>query len=260
MMVKGRQHTMATNISGQLWRTAQHRCRPADRLCFPFWPPQRLEWAKGATNMIKHSWHVVVLVLLALTLHGCHGDDTPQAQANPAPQPNTPDRATHEGHDLYAMQVRRIAGDPVSLDAYRGQVLLIVNTASRCGHTRQYADLQKLHETYGDQGLAVLGFPANDFGNQEPGSNEEIASFCQVNFGVTFDLFEKITVKGDEQHPLYAMLTEEPFNTTSPGPVRWNFEKFLISRDGKLLARFGSSVSPSSPQVIEQIQAALAAG
>jgi len=225
---------------------------------------------KGTAKMIKHVWNVAPLALLAVMLSGCGENQKPQVMGEPVvqaqiqaqiqAQPGELSTPEGEGARLYAMQVRRMTGEPVSLEAYRGQVLLIVNTASRCGHTRQYADLQKLHETYGAQGLAVLAFPANDFGNQEPGSNQEIAAFCEASFGVTFALFEKIAVKGEEQHPLYAMLTEEPFNTISAGPVRWNFEKFLISRDGKLLARFGSSVSPSSPQVIEQIQAALTAG
>lgn len=156
---------------------------------------------------------------------------------------------------VHAFSVKRIDGTPVKLSAYQGRVLLIVNTASKCGLTPQYEGLEKLHATYGKQGLSVLGFPANDFFGQEPGSNAEIQQFCQSSFGVKFDMFEKIVVKGRGQAPLYRYLTE-----TEPhaGQVRWNFEKFLVGRDGRVVARFEPRTKPTDPAVIKAIEAELA--
>ncbi|MFP5503140.1 MAG: glutathione peroxidase, partial [Candidatus Sericytochromatia bacterium] len=135
------------------------------------------------------------------------------------------------------------------------RVLLIVNTASKCGLTPQYEGLEKLHATYAKQGLSVLGFPSNDFFGQEPGSNAEIQQFCQTSFGVTFDMFEKLVVKGRNQAPLYRYLT-----ATAPhaGEVRWNFEKFLIGRDGRVVARFEPRTQPTDKAVVKAIEAALA--
>lgn len=156
--------------------------------------------------------------------------------------------------------MKSITGETVSLaQRYRGQVVLMVNVASRCGHTKQYADLQALHEKYAEQGLAILGFPCNQFGGQEPGSEEEIAAFCKKNYGVTFDLFEKIEVKGDDAAPLYAYLTSERTGLADTGPVKWNFEKFLIGRDGAVIARYRSKVKPGSDEVVAAIEQALAA-
>ncbi len=157
---------------------------------------------------------------------------------------------------LYEIPLKDIDGRPASLKAYQGKVLLIVNVASRCGYTRQYQPLESVYRKYKDRGLVILGFPSNDFGGQEPGSNEEIKEFCSSKFDVTFPLFDKVGVKpGPGQHPLYAALTggASPF----PGPVSWNFGKFLIGRDGKILARFGSKDEPDAPKVIEAIEAAL---
>ncbi len=150
--------------------------------------------------------------------------------------------------------VKRIDGKDQNLADYQGKVVLIVNVASRCGYTRQYAGLQKLYETYKDKGLVILGFPANDFGAQEPGSDPEIANFCSTQYGVTFDMFSKITVKGPGKSPLYQTLTAaaEP-----AGEVGWNFEKFLIGRDGEIIGRFKSGVAPEDPKLIAAIEAAL---
>ncbi len=151
--------------------------------------------------------------------------------------------------------VKTLAGEEKSLSDYRGTVLLIVNVASYCGYTPQYRGLEKLNKTYRDQGLRVLGFPCNDYGYQEPGTNEEIAQFCDRNYSVTFDLFDKVHAKGAQQHPLYARLTEA---VAPKGDVAWNFEKFLVNRQGEVVARYGSSVSPESAELIAAIERELA--
>lgn len=151
---------------------------------------------------------------------------------------------------------KTIDGADASLADFKGEVLLIVNVASRCGYTPQYEGLQKLHQTYKDRGLVILGFPANNFANQEPGSNEEIAQFCKVNYGVTFPMMSKISVKGRDKHPLFVELTEK---SDLPGEIKWNFSKFLIDHEGRLVARFGSRVKPSSKKLVGQIEKLLEA-
>jgi glutathione peroxidase len=146
-------------------------------------------------------------------------------------------------------------GKEKTLGEYQGKVLLIVNVASKCGYTPQYAGLEKLYEKYKGQGLEVLGFPSNDYGGQEPGTNEEIASFCQLNYGVSFDLFDKVHAKGPEQHPLYTRLTQE---SQPAGDVKWNFEKFLIDKKGNIVARFPSAVTPEAPELVGKIEQELA--
>ena len=159
---------------------------------------------------------------------------------------------------IYDIQVTRITGEATTLREYAGQVLLIVNTASKCGFTRQYAGLQSLYERYAEAGLVVLGFPSNDFGRQEPGSEAEILEFCEMNFGVTFPLFEKVVVKpGPDQHPLYAFLTNTSTNPEHAHRVGWNFNKFLIGRDGLVRGYFGSRVAPDSDTLTGAIEAAL---
>jgi glutathione peroxidase len=135
-------------------------------------------------------------------------------------------------------------------------VLLVVNVASKCGNTPQYKELEAVYEKYKDKGLVVMGFPANDFGAQEPGTNDEIKEFCTSKYHVTFPMFDKLHVKGPEQHPLYAELTgdQAPF----PGPVKWNFGKFLVGRDGKIVARFEPKTKPDAPEVVEAIEKNLA--
>lgn len=151
-------------------------------------------------------------------------------------------------------EVKKIDGSAVDLSKYKGKVVLIVNVASRCGYTPQYAGLQKLYDTYKDKGLVVLGFPANEFGAQEPGSDAEIASFCSSKYGVTFDMFSKIVVKGPNKAPLYKTLTE---GATPPGEVSWNFEKFLVGRDGKIVGRYKSAVAPDDAKLTGAIEAEL---
>ena len=161
-----------------------------------------------------------------------------------------------ENPDLYSVPLKDIDGNPATLKPYAGKVLLIVNVASLCGNTPQYKGLEALWLKYKDQGLVVLGFPCNVFGEQEPGSNSDIKTFCSSTYKVTFPLFDKLHVKGPEQHPLYAELSGR--NSPFPGEVQWNFGKFLIGRDGRIVARFEPEVEPETPDVTAAVQAALA--
>lgn len=151
-------------------------------------------------------------------------------------------------------EVKKIDGTAVDLAKYKGKVVLVVNVASRCGYTPQYTGLQKLYDTYKDKGLVVLGFPANEFGSQEPGSDTDIATFCSSKYGVTFDMFSKVVVKGPNKSPLYKSLTE---SATPPGEVSWNFEKFLIGRDGAIVGRYKSAVAPEDAKLTGAIETAL---
>ncbi len=158
---------------------------------------------------------------------------------------------------LYDIPVRDIDGKSTTLAPYRGQVVLIVNVASECGYTPQYRGLEALYRKFQGQGLVILGFPCNQFGGQEPGSNAQIKQFCTSTYQVSFPLFEKIEVNGPGRHPLYVALAGKtsPF----PGDITWNFNKFLIGRDGRILERFDSDAEPESPPVVKAIAAALAA-
>ena len=158
---------------------------------------------------------------------------------------------------VYDFSARTIDGKTRKLADYRGKVLLIVNTASKCGFTPQYKGLEALFKKYGKQGLAVLGFPSNQFGQQEPGPESEIAEFCEVNYGVTFPLFAKIDVNGDSAHPLYKYLTSAKPGLLGSEAIKWNFTKFLVDRDGNVIARFAPQVEPEAPEVIAAIEAAL---
>lgn len=163
-----------------------------------------------------------------------------------------------EKHPVYGQKMKSLTGKTVNLADYKGKVLLIVNTASQCGATGQYAPLQQLHAKLEKKGLAVLGFPCNQFGKQEPGSNEEIGQFCKQNYGVEFDMFAKIDVNGEKASPLYAYLTSEKSGLKKTGPIGWNFEKILIGRNGKPVARFGTGTQPDSPEVVKAIETELA--
>lgn len=156
---------------------------------------------------------------------------------------------------VLAYTMTTIDGEPRPLSAYRGRVLLLVNVASRCGNTPQYGPLEKLHARYRDRGLRVLGFPANNFGAQEPGTDAEIKAFCTGNYGVTFDMFSKISVKGPDIHPLYAHLTTK---AGVDGDVTWNFEKFLVDRQGTVVARFTPKTAPDAPELTAKIEELLA--
>lgn len=158
--------------------------------------------------------------------------------------------------NLLDIPLKNIDGKSTSLKAYQGKVMLIVNVASKCGFTPQYKGLEAIQKKYKDKGFTVLGFPCNDFGHQEPGTNAEIKEFCSSTYDVDFPMFDKLHVKGDEKHPLYAALTgkDSPF----PGDITWNFNKFLVDGNGKIIARFDSKVTPESKQVTEAIEKALA--
>jgi glutathione peroxidase len=164
---------------------------------------------------------------------------------------------TANAESLYDIPLKSIDGKDVSLNDYKGKVMLIVNVASKCGKTPQYAQLEELNKEFKKEGLAVLGFPCNDFGGQEPGTLDEIKEFCSTKYKVTFPMFDKVVVKGADKHPLYQILSgpESPF----PGDVKWNFGKFLVGRDGKILKRFEPGVKPDAPEVTDAIKAALAA-
>jgi glutathione peroxidase len=154
--------------------------------------------------------------------------------------------------NVHEFTLNSIDGKPAPLSAYRGKVVLIVNVASRCGFTPQYAGLEALYEKYKDRGFVILGFPANNFGGQEPGTNEEIKTFCSTKYNVTFPMYSKISVKGDDKAPLYQFLTD-----ATGSEIQWNFTKFLVDKDGKVVARFESKVTPDSPDVAAAIEKAL---
>jgi len=153
--------------------------------------------------------------------------------------------------------MKNIDGKDVPLSRYRGKAFLIVNVASRCGHTPQYKDLEALYRKYKEKGFAILGFPANNFKQQEPGTDAEIKQFCTTNYDVTFDMFSKISVKGDDQHPLYTFLTSDTANQKFAGDVKWNFTKYLVDRNGNVVGKFASGVSPMSEEVIAAVESAL---
>jgi len=162
---------------------------------------------------------------------------------------------THAADSIYNITLKDIDGKPTSLKAYEGKVLLVVNVASKCGYTPQYEGLEALQEKYKAKGFSVLGFPCNQFGGQEPGSNEQIKEFCSSKYQVTFPLFDKIEVNGPNRHPLYLALAgkDSPF----PGDIKWNFNKFLIGRDGRILKRFDSKVKPDSAELVQAVEKAL---
>lgn len=181
--------------------------------------------------------------------------------------------------DIYSIPLQTIDGEPSTLAGFKGKVLLVVNVASKCGLTPQYEGLEALYEQYRGQGLVIAGFPANDFKQQEPGTNQEIESFCKTNYGVSFPLFSKITVVGPEKHPLYQELiaaqpkaassSETPFREklkgygieTFPEPeILWNFEKFLVNRKGEVVRRFSPDTQPDAPELVSAIEAELAKG
>ena len=161
------------------------------------------------------------------------------------------------GKNIYDFSAKTIDGKTRSLSEYRGKVALVVNVASECGLTPQYTGLEQLHEKYASKGLAILGFPANEFGAQEPGSNEQIQAFCKTQYGVKFDMFAKVKVKGAGIDPIFEFLTSPATNPASPGDIKWNFNKFLIGKDGAILARFEPKVEPTSADVVGAIEKAL---
>jgi len=170
-------------------------------------------------------------------------------------QSNVPSRADTAMAPLYGFRLPDIDGHPVDLKTFKGKVLLIVNTASMCGNTPQYADLQEMYERYQERGFEILAFPANDFGQQEPGTNQEIKGFCYTKYSISFPLFSKISVVGKEKHPLYQYLTEQsPF----PGRVTWNFQKYLVDRSGNVIGKYDPGMNPLSPTILSDVEKALA--
>jgi glutathione peroxidase len=194
---------------------------------------------------------ILCAVGAALVMGGCISaqSDEPKSGAS---------AAAKEKANVLNFKVKTLAGEDVNLEKYKGKVVLFVNVASKCGNTPQYAGLQKMHEKYKDQGLAILGFPANNFRGQEPGSDSEIAQFCKANYGVTFDMFSKISVKGDDIHPLYKTLTSGAGDEKLAGDVDWNFAKFLVGRDGKLVSRFSARTKPDDAALVAAVESELA--
>ncbi len=195
----------------------------------------------------------IVGAVLALALAGCgnssYSTDVPEAHAAETTGGKTVPT------QLYDFTLNDIDGKPVSLAQYKGKVLLLVNTASMCGNTPQYGGLQTLYEQNKDKGFEILAFPANNFGEQEPGTNDEIKTFCFTKYSLTFPLFGKISVKGGDKHPLYRYLTEQsPF----PGEVEWNFQKYLVDRKGQVIARYHHRTKPLSDEVVNGVTQALA--
>ena len=158
---------------------------------------------------------------------------------------------------IHDIKLPMLNGKPASLSAYAGKVVLAVNTASKCGLTPQFEGLQALYDKYSGKGFTVLGFPSNQFFHQEPGTAEEIQSFCSINYGVTFPMFAKLDVKGPTQHPLYAILSDFPDDAGKAGNVTWNFEKFLVGKDGRVVRRFRPKVVPEDPRIIEAVESLL---
>ncbi|MBX2846512.1 MAG: glutathione peroxidase [Saprospiraceae bacterium] len=166
-----------------------------------------------------------------------------------------PEVVEASGNSIHTYQAKTLLeGADKDLADYNGKVLLVVNTASKCGLTPQYKSLQELHTKYAAQGLSILGFPSNDFMKQEPGTSEEIADFCQKNYGVEFDMFEKVKVKGEGQHPIYQFLTSKDLNGVQDSNVEWNFQKYLLDKNGKLVAIFNPRVTVDSEEVIQKIE------
>lgn len=166
------------------------------------------------------------------------------------PSPSTP---VFE-KSVYEFTMKDIDGKQVKLDAYKGKVVMIVNTASKCGYTPQYEGLQALYDKYKDKGLVILGFPANNFMGQEPGTEEEIKDFCTTKYKVTFPMFAKISVKGEDQHPLYNFLTNKSTDPQFSGEISWNFNKFVLDRNGNVVARFGSKDTPQGDSVVAAVE------
>jgi glutathione peroxidase len=162
------------------------------------------------------------------------------------------------GKSVYDFPLNTIEGQPTSLATYKGKVLLVVNVASRCGFTPQYSALESTYEKYKDRGLVIVGVPANNFGAQEPGTNEEIKTFCTRKYNVQFPMMSKVSVKGSDTTPLYQYLTDTSLNPKTGGEIKWNFTKFLFDRNGNIVARFEPEVTPDSPQVVAAIEKVLA--
>jgi glutathione peroxidase len=196
-----------------------------------------------------------LLSLLALMAIVMLPSCTNQSQAN---QPETPMESTATtAASIYDFTVKDIDGKDVSLADFKGKVLVIVNVASKCGLTPQYEEIQAFYDKYKEKGVVVLGFPANNFAGQEPGSNEQIKTFCSTNYGVTFPMFAKVSVKGNDQHALYKWLTHKDQNGAVEAPVTWNFQKFVVNREGKVVSSFSPQTTVTNAKFLEAIQGLL---
>ena len=199
--------------------------------------------SSGVGRAGRRGHALLALLSLVLSAAGCQRAETSTKPAADVVAPNT-----REVPVIHSLNVKRLDGTDTTLAPWAGQVVLIVNTASECGYTPQYAGLQALHTKYQSRGFAVLGFPSNDFGGQEPGSADQIASFCSKNFGVTFPLFEKVKVTGADRAPLYAALAE------AKGEPKWNFHKYLVDKQGRPVEAWPSSIEPSAPEIARAIE------
>jgi glutathione peroxidase len=209
---------------------------------------------------MKTQNRIVVLAVSALAIAsmGCSGGDGPPTSTNKESAMNAFEAVVNHTPGIVDHTVTSIEGDTVDLRGYRGRPMLIVNTASKCGYTKQYDTLQKLYEEFGHRGFVIIGFPSNDFGNQEPGTHEEIADFCRLNYGVTFPLMEKVHTKGPGQAPIYRTLTAESPEDMR-GEIAWNFTKFLVNGDGEVVARFEPGVDPMDEAIVGAVEGLLAA-
>jgi glutathione peroxidase len=195
---------------------------------------------------------VALFGLILLGLGGTVGQE-PEVHASGKPS-NVSSGTGEQSAPLYGFRLPDIDGHPVDLKSFKGKVLLIVNTASMCGNTPQYAGLQEMYDRYRDRGFEILAFPANDFGQQEPGTNEEIKGFCYTKYSISFPLFSKISVVGKEQHPLYRYLTQ---HSSFPGRVTWNFQKYLVDRSGNIIGKYDPGMDPLAPAILADIEKAL---
>jgi len=204
---------------------------------------------------MKHTMVVSVgaAVVLALASIGCSEAGDPPASVEKESNMNAFEAVIDHTTGVVDHTMTSIEGDTVDLRGYRGRPMLIVNTASKCGYTKQYDTLQKLYEEFGDRGFVIIGIPSNDFGNQEPGTHEEIANFCRLNYGVTFPMMEKVHTKGPEQAPIYRTLTAETREGVR-GEIKWNFTKFLVNGEGEVVARFEPAVDPMSSEIVDAVE------
>jgi glutathione peroxidase len=193
------------------------------------------------------------ITILVLAAAGAQAGDKPQETAA---QAKTEAKMTETTIDYRNVEFLTIDGAKTNLNAFKGKLALLVNVASQCGYTPQYKGLEELYRKYKDQGVVVIGFPANNFGAQEPGTNAEIKTFCTTNFGVSFPMMSKVSVKGGDIHPLFAYLTQQ---SPQPGEIQWNFSKFLLDQEGKLVARWGSKTEPMSADIVGKIESLLKA-
>jgi glutathione peroxidase len=205
---------------------------------------------------------IMAMVAGVLAISGVVLMAKPGAVADKVKEPSTEPAKAKKGEPVSPLdfKLKTIDGKEMDLGQYKGKVVMLVNVASKCGLTPQYEALQELYSKYKDQGLVIVGVPANNFGAQEPGTNEQIKEFCTSNYKVTFPMASKISVAGDDQHALYKFLTQKDTAGDFAGEIEWNFAKFLVDRNGNLMARFASRTKPSEPQVKEAVEKALAAG